>query len=53
MIFGQIHCSTAWFLTWILKKGNEKKTMMMMKRKKDWKILMMKGMRMRKGEEDD
>ena len=42
----QIHYSTTWFLTWMMRKGKEKKTMMM-KRMKDWKILMKKGMRMK------
>ena len=53
MIFSQIHYSTTWLLTWMMRKGKEKRKTMMMKRKKDWKILMMKGVRMRKGEEDD
>ena len=42
----QIHYSTTWFLTWMMRKGKEKKTTMM-KRMKDWKILMKKGMRMK------
>ena len=46
MIFGQIHYSTTWFLTWMMRKGKEKRKTMM-KRKKDWKILMKTGMRMK------
>ena len=47
MIFGQIHYSTTWFLTWMTRKGKEKKMTTMMKRKKDWKVLVKKGMRMK------
>mgnify|MGYP001478886444 CR=1 FL=1 len=46
MIFGQIHYSTTWFLTWMMKKAKEK-MMMVMNRKKDWKILMKKGLKMK------
>ena len=46
MIFGQIHYSTTWFLTWMMRKGKEKRKTMM-KRKKDWKILMKKGIGMK------
>ena len=47
MIFGQIHYSTTWSLIWMTKKGKENKMIMMKKRKKRWKILMKKGMRMK------
>ena len=40
MIFGQVHYSATCFLTWMMRKGKEKKMMVTMKRKKDWKILM-------------
>ena len=47
MIFGQTHYSTTWFLIWMMRKGKEKKMATMMKRKKDWKILMKKGIGMK------
>ena len=47
MLFGQIHYSTTWFLTWMMRKEKEKRMTTMIKRRKDWKILMKKGMRMR------
>jgi len=40
MVFGQVHYSDTCFLTWVMRKGKEKKMMVTMKRKKDWKILM-------------
>uniref|UniRef100_A0A8C9CER6 Protein SET n=1 Tax=Phocoena sinus TaxID=42100 RepID=A0A8C9CER6_PHOSS len=44
MLCGQIHYSTTWFQTWMMRKGKKKMTM---KRKKDWKILIKKGMWMK------
>ena len=40
MIFGQVHYSATCFLTWMMRKGKEKKMMVTMKRKKNWNILM-------------